>query len=70
LGNDYGYDTIFARQVEALGRSGDVVLGFSTSGNSKNVIEALKKALTKPPLPLVLKKIGYQAFPKTRDLLL
>ena len=44
LGNDYGYDTIFARQVEALGREGDVAMGLSTSGNSKNVIEALKKA--------------------------
>ena len=44
IGNDYGYDATFSRQVEALGRKGDVVLGLSTSGNSKNVIAALKNA--------------------------
>ena len=44
IGNDYGYDVIFSRQVEAFGREGDVALGLSTSGNSKNVISALKKA--------------------------
>ena len=47
LSNDYGYDTVFSRQVEALGKSGDVLIGISTSGNSKNVIlavEAAKKA--------------------------
>jgi D-sedoheptulose 7-phosphate isomerase len=42
IGNDYGFERIFARQVEAHARKGDVVLGFSTSGNSRNVIEALK----------------------------
>ncbi len=44
LGNDYGYDSIFSRQVEALGLEGDIAMGISTSGNSKNVIAALKKA--------------------------
>ncbi len=44
LGNDYGFDTIFSRQVEALARKGDVLLGFSTSGNSENVIRAFKLA--------------------------
>lgn len=44
LGNDYGYDAVFARQIEALGKKGDVAVGISTSGNSKNVIEAVKKA--------------------------
>ncbi len=42
--NDFGYDFIFSRYLEALGRSGDVLLGISTSGNSQNVIEAVKKA--------------------------
>lgn len=41
MGNDYGYDSIFRRQVEALGKKGDVLIGFSTSGNSKNVIDAI-----------------------------
>ena len=44
IANDYGYDLVFSRQIEALGVKGDVALGLSTSGNSKNVIEALKKA--------------------------
>ncbi len=44
VANDFGYDTIFARQVEGLGRSGDVLIGISTSGNSENVIQAMKMA--------------------------
>ena len=44
IANDYGYDAVFSRQLEALGCKGDVALGISTSGNSKNVIEAFKKA--------------------------
>ena len=43
-GNDFGFDFIFSRFVEAQGRSGDVLVGISTSGRSKNVIEAAKKA--------------------------
>ena len=35
VGNDYGYDEVFARQVNGLGRSGDILIGISTSGNSK-----------------------------------
>ena len=46
IGNDYGFDDLFARQVEALCRPGDVVIGISTSGNSENVIRALKAART------------------------
>lgn len=44
LGNDYGFETIFARQVEALATAKDAVIGISTSGNSENVIRALKLA--------------------------
>jgi D-sedoheptulose 7-phosphate isomerase len=44
LGNDYGYETVFSRQVDALGRPGDVVFGISTSGRSANVVEALAAA--------------------------
>lgn len=42
--NDKNFDTVFARQIEALGKSGDIFLGISTSGNSENLIEAVKKA--------------------------
>ncbi|MBD3367408.1 MAG: SIS domain-containing protein [Candidatus Eisenbacteria bacterium] len=44
LSNDYGYERVFARQVEAVGRPGDVLIGLSTSGGSLNVVEALHAA--------------------------
>jgi D-sedoheptulose 7-phosphate isomerase len=44
IGNDYSYDNIFERQIEALGIEGDVLLAISTSGNSKNCVKALKLA--------------------------
>ena len=44
IGNDYGFDKIFERQVEAIALPGDILIGISTSGNSKNVINAFKKA--------------------------
>ncbi|OSI16584.1 phosphoheptose isomerase [Neisseria dumasiana] len=44
IGNDYGFDHVFSKQVRALGRAGDILIGISTSGNSANVIEAIKAA--------------------------
>jgi len=44
IGNDYGFDYIFSRQIEALAKKGDVLIAISTSGNSKNVINAIKSA--------------------------
>ena len=44
IGNDFGYDAVFARQVEGLVRRGDMVVGFSTSGRSQNVVQALAAA--------------------------
>ena len=44
IGNDYGFEHIFSRQVEALGRKGDILIGISTSGNSQNVINAVEVA--------------------------
>ena len=54
IGNDYSFDRIFSRQVEGLGKQGDIFIGISTSGNSLNVIEALKKAKE-----LGLKTVGF-----------
>src|SRR5688500_13660864 len=42
IGNDYGFERVFARQIEALGRTGDVAIGISTSGKSLNVLRALE----------------------------
>lgn len=44
IGNDYGFDAVFSRQIEALAASGDIVIGLSTSGNSPNVFKALELA--------------------------
>jgi D-sedoheptulose 7-phosphate isomerase len=44
IGNDYGFDQVFCRQLEALGRPGDVAIGFSTSGNSPNVLNGISSA--------------------------
>ena len=44
VANDYGYEQVFARQIEALASAGDVLIGISTSGNSPNVVEAVKAA--------------------------
>ncbi len=54
IGNDYGYEKAFERQIEALGQPGDVFLGISTSGNSPNVLRALALART-----MGLTTIGY-----------
>lgn len=44
IGNDYGYDDVFRRQVEGIGQPGDVLIGLSTSGNSRNVLQAFEQA--------------------------
>ncbi len=44
IGNDYSFDEVFARQVAGLGRAGDLLIGISTSGNSRNVIRAVEEA--------------------------
>ncbi|MFQ5451701.1 MAG: SIS domain-containing protein [Nitrospinaceae bacterium] len=44
LANDFGFETVFERQIEGLARKGDVVLGFSTSGNSENIIRGFQRA--------------------------
>ena len=44
IGNDYGFEMVFARQIEAIGREGDVAIGISTSGNSNNVVLAMRTA--------------------------
>ncbi|MBZ7933496.1 D-sedoheptulose 7-phosphate isomerase [Campylobacter sp. RM10532] len=54
IGNDYGYENIFSRQVEAQGVKGDVFIGISTSGNSKNILKALESCKKKEILSIGL----------------
>tara|TARA_B100001057_G_scaffold500077_1_gene613350 strand:+ start:1729 stop:2319 length:591 start_codon:yes stop_codon:yes gene_type:complete len=54
VGNDYGFDKIFSRQIEAIGNEGDIFIGISTSGNSKNIIEAVKECKDKKITSLCL----------------
>jgi D-sedoheptulose 7-phosphate isomerase len=61
--NDFGYEQVFARQIEALGSKGDILVGISTSGNSKNIIEAFKQANQKDIVTVgLLGKKGGNAF--------
>jgi D-sedoheptulose 7-phosphate isomerase len=53
-GNDYGYDYIFSRQIEGLGNKGDILIAISTSGNSSNIIQAIKSAVYKEMKIIVL----------------
>lgn len=54
IGNDYSYDEVFSRQIEAIGKKGDVAFGISTSGRSKNVIRALDAAQKKGLITIAL----------------
>jgi D-sedoheptulose 7-phosphate isomerase len=54
IGNDYGFDAIFSRQIEALGEEDDVLVGFSTSGNSENIAHAFVKARSKGVTTILL----------------
>jgi D-sedoheptulose 7-phosphate isomerase len=54
IGNDFGFDRLFARQIEALGRPGDIALGISTSGRSANVIAGLATARQRGLIPAAL----------------
>jgi D-sedoheptulose 7-phosphate isomerase len=61
IGNDYGFDRVFARQLEALGKKGDVAIGISTSGNSPNVLKALEAANDRGMLTVALTGKGGKA---------
>lgn len=54
IGNDYGYDFVFSRQLSGLANKGDIFIGISTSGNSKNILEAVKIAKSKKILTIGL----------------
>ncbi len=54
IGNDYGYDKVFSRQLEGMGQSGDIFFGISTSGNSLNIINAFKSAKEKNIITVAL----------------
>ncbi len=54
IGNDYGYDAIFSRQLEGMGQEGDIFIGISTSGNSQNLINAFESAQKKNILTVAL----------------
>ena len=54
VGNDFGYEFVFSRYLEALGQEGDVLVGFSTSGNSANVIRAVETAKAKNMKTIIL----------------
>ena len=68
VSNDYGFETVFSRQVEALGQTDDVLIGISTSGNSENVIKALHQAKTMGMQTIVLTGGDGGRLAKTADI--
>lgn len=61
IGNDYGFERVFARQLESLGRAGDIAFGISTSGNSPNVLRALETANDRGLVTIALTGRGGEA---------
>lgn len=70
VGNDYGYDQIFRRQIEAFAQPGDVVIGLTTSGTSKNIVLALEEARRREAVTVAFTGNGGGAVAKIADLLL
>jgi D-sedoheptulose 7-phosphate isomerase len=70
IGNDYGYESVFSRQVEALAQPGDIVWGISTSGNSRNVVAALQAARLCQASTIALTGQGGGAMAEYADVLL
>ena len=59
IGNDFSFNEIFSRQIESIGNPGDIAIGITTSGKSKNVINALKLAKKKKIISVILTKKKY-----------
>ena len=70
IGNDFGYDSIFARQVEAFAQPGDVVIGLTTSGGSKNIVLALQEAKRREALAVAFTGNGGGEVARVADLVL
>jgi D-sedoheptulose 7-phosphate isomerase len=70
IGNDYGYDRVFARQVEAFAQPGDVVIGMTTSGTSRNVVLALEEAKKRGCVAVAFTGNGGGAVAQVADLVL
>jgi D-sedoheptulose 7-phosphate isomerase len=67
IGNDYGYERLFARQVEAVGNTGDVLIAISTSGRSPNILEALRVARAKGLVTVGMTGLGGGRMPELCD---
>jgi len=70
VANDYGFDDVFSNYVEALGTANDVLIGFSTSGNSENVIRAAETALKKGMKVIAMTRKGNNRLSKLADVVI
>lgn len=70
IGNDYGYEKVFARQLQALGRSGDVLIAYSTSGRSPNILLGLREARARGMFCIGMTGAGGGDMPELCDVLL
>jgi len=70
LSNDYGYEKVFSCQIEAIGKAGDIVFALSTSGNSENIIEALKISAEMKLITIGLTKSSPSSMDKLCDIII
>lgn len=69
IGNDYGFEEIFCRQIEAIGQEGDILFAYSTSGKSKNILKAIEASKKKKIISVLFTGINDESFSVSPDII-
>ena len=69
IGNDYGFEEIFCRQIEAIGHEGDILFAYSTSGKSKNILKAIEVSKKKKIISVLFTGINDESFSVSPDII-
>ena len=69
IGNDYGFEEIFCRQIEAIGQEGDILFAYSTSGKSKNILKAIEASKMKKIISVLFTGINDESFSVSPDII-
>lgn len=70
IGNDYGFEEIFCRQIEAIGQEGDILFAYSTSGKSKNILKAIEVSKKKKIISVLFTGINDESFSVSPDIII
>lgn len=70
IGNDYGFEEIFCRQIEAIGQEGDILFAYSTSGKSRNILKAIEASKVKKITSVLFTGINNENFPISPDIII